>query len=202
MIWKLSKDRKTPTQHNTTNLCNLLRLTEYFENSVFEFYVSGNRKGGVSILDMRTSMQGTSGIVQRLKDHGKEVCGVRLCPGTTYLACGSDSGRVSIWDLRMAQQTYKTIKAHTACAKVTEREDNTSKITCTPSEDSDQPGRRPSLTGFDMRYMETFFRRTTMTLVRLGGCPCWSESLLGAQVIMLILSCYVSIWRTSVELIS
>ena len=31
--------------------------------------------------------------------------------------------------------------------------------------------------------------RTAKTLIRLGGCPCWPESSLGAQVILLILSC-------------
>ena len=31
--------------------------------------------------------------------------------------------------------------------------------------------------------------RTAKTLIRLGGCPGWSESLLGAQVITLVLSC-------------
>ena len=60
----------------------------------------------------------TSGTIKSLKDSGKEVCGVRLCPGTTYLACGSDNGRVILWDLRMTHQIYKNIKAHTACAKV------------------------------------------------------------------------------------
>ena len=34
--------------------------------------------------------------------------------------------------------------------------------------------------------------RTTKTLISLGGCPGWSESLLGAQVILLVLSCAVS----------
>ena len=71
---------------------------------------------------MRSGKQFSSGTVQRLRDAGKEVCGVRLCPGTTYLACGADSGMVSIWDLRMAHQVYKTIKAHTACAKVSQRQ--------------------------------------------------------------------------------
>ena len=30
---------------------------------------------------------------------------------------------------------------------------------------------------------------TAKTLIRLGGCPGWSESLLGAQLILLVLSC-------------
>ena len=35
--------------------------------------------------------------------------------------------------------------------------------------------------------------RTAKALIRLGGCPVWSESSLGAQVISLVLSCPVSI---------
>ena len=33
------------------------------------------------------------------------------------------------------------------------------------------------------------FERTAKTLIRLGWCPGWSESLLGAQVILCVLSC-------------
>ena len=35
---------------------------------------------------------------------------------------------------------------------------------------------------------QAFFMRTVKTLIRLGGCPGWSESLLGAHAILLILS--------------
>ena len=35
----------------------------------------------------------------------------------------------------------------------------------------------------------SFFMRTAKTLIRLGGCPGWSESLLCVQVILLVLSC-------------
>ena len=34
--------------------------------------------------------------------------------------------------------------------------------------------------------------RTAKTLIRLGGCPGWSESSLGAQVVLLVLSCSCS----------
>ena len=56
--------------------------------------------------------------VRQLKERGMEVCGLKLCPGTPYLASGEDNGRVSIWDLRMVK-LYTIINAHTACAKVT-----------------------------------------------------------------------------------
>ena len=36
---------------------------------------------------------------------------------------------------------------------------------------------------------QAFFMRTAKTLIRLGGCPGWSESSLGAHVILLVLSC-------------
>ena len=53
----------------------------------------------------------------------------------------------------------------------------TNKMTCAPIEDSDQPG-HPQLS----------IERTANTLIRLGGCPSWSESSLGAQIILLVLS--------------
>ena len=36
---------------------------------------------------------------------------------------------------------------------------------------------------------QAFFMRTTKTLIRLGKCPGWSESSLGAQATLLVLSC-------------
>ena len=55
---------------------------------------------------------------------------------------------------------------------------------CTPSEDTDQPVRSPSLIRvFVVSSVRTkgFFMRTAETLIRLGGGPGWSESSLGAQ---------------------
>ena len=54
--------------------------------------------------------------------------------------------------------------------------DKTNKMSCAPSEDSDQPGHPPSLTSLRCPYEETFGpwipnERTTKTLIRLGGCP-------------------------------
>ena len=37
--------------------------------------------------------------------------------------------------------------------------------------------------------IRSFLTRTAKTLVRLGGCPGWSESSLGAHAILLVLSC-------------
>ena len=53
--------------------------------------------------------------------------------------------------------------------------DKTNKITCVPSEDSDQPGHPPSLIGLCCQL--SFQQR----LIRLSGCPGWPESLLIAQ---------------------
>ena len=53
---------------------------------------------------------------------------------------------------------------------------------CAPSEDSGQPGHPPSLIRvFSVRWTQAFFTRTAKTLIRLGGCPCWSESSLGGH---------------------
>ena len=64
-------------------------------------------------------------------------------------------------------------------------------MACAPSEDSDQPGHPPSLIRVFAVRLRTraFFMQTAKTLIRLGGCPGWSESTLGAHAILLVLSC-------------
>ena len=57
---------------------------------------------------------------------------------------------------------------------------------CAPSEDSDQPGHPPSLIRvFAVRmkkaYVLSYPLSAQRRLIRLGGCPGWSESSLGAQ---------------------
>ena len=57
---------------------------------------------------------------------------------------------------------------------------------CAPSEDSDQPGHPPSLIRiFAVRMKKAWVLAThwvqAKTLIRLGGCPGWSKSSLGAQ---------------------
>ena len=76
---------------------------------------------------------------------------------------------------------------------------------CVPSEDSDQPGHPPSLIRvFAVRihpvwsesllcaqWVATdlaFFMWPAKALIRLGGCPGWSETSLAAQAILLVLS--------------
>ena len=57
---------------------------------------------------------------------------------------------------------------------------------CAPSEDSNQPGHQPSLIRvFVVRMKKPWVLRYPLssrkTLIRLGGCPSWSESSLGAD---------------------
>ena len=80
--------------------------------------------------------------------------------------------------------------------------DKTNKMTCVPSEDSDQPGHPPSLISLHCAlngYLRTkaFFMRTAKTLIKLGGCPGWSESLLGTHAISLVLSWCSSFYQSS-----
>ena len=65
---------------------------------------------------------------------------------------------------------------------------------CASSEDSDQAGHPTSQISLRCPREERLgsllsFERRAKTLIRLGGCPGWSESSLGAQVILLVLSC-------------
>ena len=54
------------------------------------------------------------------------------------------------------------------------------------TEDSDQPGHPPCLISLRCAFhgklrTQAFFMRTVKTLIRLGGCPGWSESSQGAN---------------------
>ena len=60
----------------------------------------------------------------------------------------------------------------------------TNKLTCAPSKESDQPGHPLSDQGLRYPHEETLGLKlpivcTVTTQIRLGGCPGWSESLLG-----------------------
>ena len=66
--------------------------------------------------------------------------------------------------------------------------DKTNKMTCVPSEDSDQPGHPPSLIGVFAVHMKkhwalNYLLSTQWRLNRLGGWPGWSESSLGTHFV-------------------
>ena len=61
-------------------------------------------------------------------------------------------------------------------------------MTCAPSEDRSAWASTQSL-HCALNRAQYFFMRTVETLIRLGRCLGWSESSLGAQVILLVLSC-------------
>ena len=84
---------------------------------------------------------------------------------------------------------------------------------CALSEDSDQPGHPPSLItavccvlNVSLRT-QAFFIRTAKTLIRLGGCPDWSEYSLGTHAILLVLSwggsfSFAMLWIMSIDRVS
>ena len=64
--------------------------------------------------------------------------------------------------------------------------DKINKMACAPSEDSDQPGHPPNLIRvFAVRmkkhWVLSYPLSAQQRLIRLGGCPGWSESSLGAH---------------------
>ena len=71
--------------------------------------------------------------------------------------------------------------------------DKTTRMACAPSEDSDQPGHPSSLIRvFAVRMKKAWVLSYPLSaqrrLVRLGRCPGWSESSLGAHAILSVLS--------------
>ena len=68
--------------------------------------------------------------------------------------------------------------------------DKTNKMACVSSEDSDQPGHpAQSDQSLPCQHEKHWVLSCPMSLIRLGGWPGWSESSLGAHVILLVLSC-------------
>ena len=70
----------------------------------------------------------------------------------------------------------------------------TNKMTRASSKDSDQPGHPPVLISLRCLHEQALgswlpIKPTAKTLIRLGECPGSSESLPGAQVILLVLPC-------------
>ena len=94
-------------------------------------------------------------------------------------------------------------KESTEKSKIIEpHRDKTNKMARAPSEDSDQPGHPPSLIRvFVVRmkkaWMLSYPISAQRRLIRLGGCPGWSESSLGAHAILLVLSCRGSYKRVT-----
>ena len=68
--------------------------------------------------------------------------------------------------------------------------DKTNEMACVPSTDSDLPGHPPSpIRVFAVRMMTHCYPLSAQRrLIRLGGCPGWSESSLGAHAISSVLS--------------
>ena len=63
-------------------------------------------------------------------------------------------------------------------------DDKTNKMTFVPSEDSDQPGHPPSLVfavRMEKHWVFSYPLSAQRRLIRLGGCPGWSESFSHAQ---------------------
>ena len=78
--------------------------------------------------------------------------------------------------------------------------DKTKKITCAPSEDSAQPAHPRSVGSLGPNVSSCGQRR----LIRLSGCPGWSESFLGARIILLFCRAPAHLpealpWRTARE---
>ena len=97
------------------------------------------------------------------------VCTKRVLIGTT--------------DFKLKPHDYSII---TDCKTIEPPHDKTNKMACAPSEDSDQPRHPPSLIRvFAVRmkkaWVLSYPLNTQRRLIRLGGCPGWSESSLGAQ---------------------
>ena len=100
-----------------------------------------------------------------------------------------------LWPWPVLQQaTLICVMAGTTTELFERAHDKSNKMSCAPSKDSDQPGHLPSLIRvFAVRLKKLWVLSYPLSsqkrLIRLGGCPGWSESSLGTHAIFLVLSC-------------
>ena len=63
----------------------------------------------------------------------------------------------------------------------------TDKMTCTPSDDSDEPGHSPSLIRvFAIRMKKLPIECLAMSLIRLGGCPVFAGQWAHSQILAFV----------------
>ena len=107
------------------------------------------------------------------------------------LSCGGSHYWITYWHSSQRTPPWTAVTSGPEKVRNQFAHDKTNKMTCAPSEDSDQSGHAPSLISIHYAlYGELrtrFFMWTVKTLIRLGGCPGGSESSLGAQFILLVL---------------
>ncbi|XP_062611279.1 cell division cycle protein 20 homolog isoform X1 [Saccostrea cucullata] len=72
---------------------------------------TGDRKGRVCQYDLRCPV-----LAGRLIGRGLDICGMALSSNSHEMVTGGNGGIVRLWDLR-AQHCFRTIKAHSGCAK-------------------------------------------------------------------------------------
>ena len=103
--------------------------------------------------------------------------------------------------LNTAQVCNKLICSRLLWLTIEPEHDETNKLICAPSEVSSawasSQSDQSSLSAWRRFGPLVSNKRTAKTLFRLCGCPSWSESLLGAQIILFVLSCCHSIHNAS-----
>lgn len=87
-------------------------FSHFFHQTPPYLSFSGNRNGGVIQYDTRSPNLGG-----RRLGHGQDVCGMAMSHNSHHVVTGGNGGLVRLWDLR-THQCFRTIKAHSACAKV------------------------------------------------------------------------------------
>ena len=130
--------------------------------------------------------------LRRMTLSGERPSYTRICSQTRGPTVHRQACQLS---LRSPVSYIKNQKIETP--KIELPHDKTNKMTCAPSKDSDQTGHPPSLIRVFAVHMKNHWvlsypLSAQRRLIRLGGCPGWSESSLGSQIILLVLSWGVS----------
>ena len=107
-----------------------------------------------------------------------------------YSDCEDAQADLSLRWVHMSDGTFSHVQVEPKQNNIIEpAHDKTYKMACAPSEDSDQTGHPPSLIRVFAVLMKKVWALSyplsaQRRLIRLGGCPGWSESSLGAHAIL------------------
>lgn len=97
---------------NISDFAYVIFFLHFFHQTPPYLSFSGNRNGGVIQYDTRCPNLGGRRLGQ-----GQDVCGMAMSHNSHHVVTGGNGGLVRLWDLR-THQCFRTIKAHSACAKV------------------------------------------------------------------------------------
>ena len=175
---------------NYLSICLILssaKVASYtWQNSLFIFYVTTfQRKQFTKVgIDSGFACEWLVGMFMRTAKIDQTAWMPRLNWVFILLVCHAAAHLIA--KRTVIKQTYTPFKLHECCKEIGAALLQNQQNDCAPSQDSDQPGHPPSLIRvFTVCMKKAWVLSNPLSaqwrLLRLGGCPAWSESSLNTQ---------------------